>query len=78
MAKKLNFQLGKLFSATPLLFMRRTGSSAELLTREQQAQIDRHMNAQLHRYNCDFPYDKIFGTLLGGKKAKFGPVQTSR
>jgi hypothetical protein len=36
------------------------GASSELLTREQQAQIDRHMQAELCRRHCDFPYAQIF------------------
>ncbi len=36
------------------------GASSELLTAEQQARIDRHMQAELARRNCDFPYDDMF------------------
>jgi hypothetical protein len=36
------------------------GASSELLSAEQQAQIDRFVRAELRRYHCDFPYDKTF------------------
>lgn len=38
------------------------GKSSELLTHEQQAQIDSYMRAGLERYHCDFPYDEMFAT----------------
>ncbi len=37
-----------------------SGRSAELLTREQQAQIDRHMKDELRRHGCEVPYDEMF------------------
>lgn len=36
------------------------GRSGELLTAEQQARIDRHMQAELRRYGSDFPYAELF------------------
>lgn len=36
------------------------GGSGELLTPEQQARIDRHMQAELARYGSDFPYAELF------------------
>jgi Sulfotransferase domain len=38
------------------------GKSSELLTHEQQAQIDTYMRAGLARYHCDFSYDEMFAT----------------
>jgi hypothetical protein len=35
------------------------GGASELLTIEQQAGIDRHMQAELRRYQCDFAYDSL-------------------
>ncbi len=37
------------------------GASSELLSVAQQEQIDRHMQAELRRYGCDFPYERVFG-----------------
>jgi hypothetical protein len=39
------------------------GSASELLTHEQQVQIDRQMRAELQRLGCDFPYDQAFTTV---------------
>jgi Sulfotransferase domain len=39
------------------------GKSSEVLTAEQQAQIDDYMRSELRRYSCDFPYDATFGTV---------------
>jgi hypothetical protein len=39
------------------------GSASELLTPAQQAQIDRHMRAELQLRSCDFPYDETFRTV---------------
>ncbi len=36
------------------------GAASELLTREQQAQIDCRMRAELQQRGCDFPYDAAF------------------
>lgn len=36
------------------------GGSSELLSPEQQAQIDQRMKAELQRYGCDFPYAQMF------------------
>ncbi len=38
------------------------GDSAELLTPQQQQRIDDHCRAELADANCDFPYDRHFGT----------------
>jgi hypothetical protein len=38
------------------------GASSELLSPEQQAQIDRFIREELRRYDCDFPYDQTFTT----------------
>ena len=42
-----------------------SGRSAELLSREQQAQIDRYMKEELRRHGCDAPYDEMFGVSVG-------------
>ncbi|HEX6287721.1 MAG TPA: sulfotransferase domain-containing protein [Herpetosiphonaceae bacterium] len=39
------------------------GKSSELLSHEQQAQIDRYMRAELRRHGCDFPYDETYVTV---------------
>jgi hypothetical protein len=36
------------------------GAASELLTCKQQAQIDRHIRAELQQRECDFPYDSAF------------------
>lgn len=36
------------------------GGSSELLSPEQQAQINQRMKAELQRYGCDFPYKQMF------------------
>lgn len=38
----------------------KVGGSGELLTRDQQAAIDRHCRAELQRLGSDFPYDEVF------------------
>ena len=37
-----------------------SGTSAELLTPEQQLRIDAYWRAELERIGCDFPYDAVF------------------
>lgn len=39
------------------------GGASELLTPEQQMQIDQQMRADLQRQHCDFPYDEAFTTV---------------
>ncbi|HEY0606277.1 MAG TPA: sulfotransferase domain-containing protein [Herpetosiphonaceae bacterium] len=39
------------------------GGSSELLSPEQQYQIDQHMKAELQRHGCDFPYEQMFETV---------------
>ncbi len=56
------------FSVTPLFSWQRSvelvrkgtrGDSGELLSREQQLEIDRHFIAKLERLGCDLPYDEF-------------------
>jgi hypothetical protein len=44
-----------------------SGGSSELLTPEQQLQIDDYCRRELGRLGCDFPYDAAFVTLKGGR-----------
>lgn len=41
------------------------GAASELLTREQQAQIDHQMRAELQQRACDFPYNAAFSVHAG-------------
>ncbi len=50
--------------ARPVMMRKgQSGRSADMLTREQQAQIDRHMQAELRRRGLDVPYDEMFETV---------------
>ena len=61
-APKRPFPLSRL--TKPIMIRRgERGSASELLTHEQQAQIDRQMRAELQRLGCDFPYDEAFTTV---------------
>jgi aryl sulfotransferase len=44
-----------------------SGGSGELLTPQQQRQIDDYCRSELVRLKCDFPYDAAFGTVKGGE-----------
>jgi hypothetical protein len=44
-------------------------ASSELLTEEQQTQIDDHMRAELRRRGCDFPYDEMFATAAAARSS---------
>ncbi|MDQ5854440.1 MAG: sulfotransferase domain-containing protein [Chloroflexota bacterium] len=58
-APALPFPLNRL--ARPVMVRKgERGGASELLTREQQVQIDRYMQADLRRHQCDFPYDEVF------------------
>jgi hypothetical protein len=47
--------------AEPMMIRKgESGSSAELITAEQQAQIDWHMREALRQQGCDVPYDQMF------------------
>lgn len=48
------------FSRQVMMRKGERGRSSELLTPEQQARIDRHMQAELRRYGSDFPYVELF------------------
>ncbi len=43
----------------------KVGGSGELLTREQQAAIDRHFRRELAELGSDFPYDEVFEVVDG-------------
>ncbi|MCA9710670.1 MAG: sulfotransferase domain-containing protein [Myxococcales bacterium] len=42
----------------------KTGGSGELLSRAQQARIDRHFQAELQQLGCDFPYAEVFDVVV--------------
>ena len=54
--------LGEANGKEPVLMVRRgeSGGSEELLSRQQQAAIDRLCQAELLRLGSDFPYAKAF------------------
>ena len=53
----------KRFARPVMMRTGQSGRSADMLTREQQAQIDRHMQAELRRRGLDVPYDEMFETV---------------
>ena len=57
----LPFPLNR-FARPVMMRSGKSGRSGDMLTREQQAQIDRHMQAELRRRGCDVPYDDMFET----------------
>ena len=61
-APALPFPLNR--TAGPVMIRKgESGSSAELITSEQQAQIDRHMREELRQRGCDVPYDDMFAAV---------------
>ena len=61
-APALPFPLNR-FARPVMIRKGKSGRSEELLTKEQQAQIDRHMQDELHRHGCDVPYHAMFVTV---------------
>lgn len=61
-APALPFPLNR-FARPVMIRAGKSGRSEELLTREQQAQIDRPIKAELRRHGCAAPYDELFVTV---------------
>ena len=56
------FPFNKLLGQPEMIRKGERRGSAELLTLEQQEQIDRYMQAELRHRGCDFPYQEYFVT----------------
>ena len=54
------FPFNQLLGQPSMIRKGESGATAEALTPEQQARIDRYMQDGLRRHQCDFPYDTMF------------------